>query len=44
MAEELTKDKAISKEEKALLDLIAAIIIDVVMQERVNQNIHGVQT
>lgn len=44
MANELTKDQAISKEGKALLDLIAAIIIDVVMQERVNQNIHGVQT
>lgn len=44
MAEELIKDKAISKEEKVLLDLIAAIIIDVVMQEKVSPNIRGVQT
>lgn len=44
MANELIKNQAISKEEKALLDLIAGIIIDVVMQEKVNQNIRGVQT
>lgn len=32
MANIFTKDNAISKEEKALLDLIAAIIIDFIMQ------------